>query len=123
MLLSMSLAACAGGMEETAEETAAEETPPLDLAPAEASDTDGFGSGGQPEDSSSTETVPTAVPPTVEPTPDFGTIAYDVPQSMVREKPVEIILLVSPSEGADLVTVLEEELEEVNQEPQNVTTT
>ena len=135
-ILSLTLAACAGGMEETAgepaaeeaateapaEEPAAEETPPFDLVPAEEVEVDEPNNGGEALEPAPTSAAPTAVP-TIEPTPDFGTIAYDVPHKMVREKPVEIILLASPSEDQDLVSALEGELEEVDQAPQNITTT
>jgi hypothetical protein len=122
-------------MEEAAEETAAEEPiseapaeepaeeeAPFDMAPTEppsGGPADGSAEAGEP--AISPDATPTAVLPTVEPTPDFGSVAYDVPEKMVREQAVEVILLVSPSEEADLVTLLEAELEEVDQEPQNVT--
>ncbi len=91
-------------------------------APAEAMDPDiadiieeaepaEVGSGGQP----------TATAAAVAPTPDFGSIIYDVPQEMVRAEEVQIILLVSPSEEVDLRAALEAELAEVGQEPGNVT--
>ncbi|MFL7840085.1 MAG: hypothetical protein ACK2U0_13105 [Candidatus Promineifilaceae bacterium] len=99
LTLSMILAACGGAMGESAE------------APGE----------GEPYESISTVAAPTAVP-TIEPTPDFGTVAYDVPHEMVREKAVEVILLASSSEEEDLTGALEEELQEVDQAPQNVTT-
>ena len=117
-LLCLALAACGG--EAPDEETAAyyyEYEEPLeeaaDMAPDISEPASEAGSGGQP----------TAVPlPTIEPTPDFGSIAYDVPNNMVREEEVQVILLVSPSEEADLATALAEELEEVGQDPDNVQT-
>ena len=123
----LALTACGGAMEEATQEPAAEEAAeeaPMDVAPTEEAEGEPLdGVTGADDPSTGEEATPTAVLPTVEPTPDFGTIAYDVPEHMVREKPVEVILLVSPSEEDDLVTALEEELEEVNQDPQNVTTT
>jgi hypothetical protein len=127
LILSFALVSCAGSMEEEApaEETAGEpvEEPPFDLAPTElpsGGPADGGAEATEPPPSTETQT---AVPSTVEPTPDFGSVAYDVPEKMVREQAVEVILLVSPSEEADLVPLLEEELEEAGQAPQNVTAT
>jgi hypothetical protein len=60
--------------------------------------------------------------PTVTPTPDFGSLAYDVPKRMIREEAVQVILLVSPSEDDNLLLELDQELEEVQQQPSNVVT-
>jgi hypothetical protein len=104
--LCFTLAACGGSAADMAPaEEAASEEEPLEEATEIAA-----GIGDQP----------TAVP-TIEPTPDFGSIAYDVPNNMVREEAVQVILLVSPSEE-DLTTALEEELAEVGQDPDNVQT-
>ena len=70
--------------------------------------------------SSVPQDVGTGGQPTV--TPDFGSIAYDVPKHMIQDEEVQVILLVSPSEDDNLVMKLGEELEEVEQQPGNVVT-
>ena len=110
--LCFTLAACGGGAADMApaEEAVAPAEEAASEEPLEEATETAAGIGGQP----------TAVP-TIEPTPDFGSIAYDVPNNMVREEAVQVILLVSPSEE-DLTTALEEELAEVGQDPDNVQT-
>ena len=118
-LLCLALAACGGTAGEAPDEETAyyyEYEEPLE----EAADVDP--DMGEPASEAGSGGQPTAVPAAVEPTPDFGSIAYDVPNNMVREEEVQVILLVSPSEEADLATALAEELEEVGQDPDNVQT-
>jgi hypothetical protein len=64
----------------------------------------------------------TPLPAEPSPTPDFGSVAYDVPTEMVRSQPVQVILLVSPSEEEDLVGALGDELAEAGQDADNVQT-
>jgi hypothetical protein len=106
------LTACGGAMEESAEapaESVDAATPELELE--------------QPEGAAEPIAMATLAPqPTPPPTPDFGSVAYDVPSQMVRSKPVQVILLVSPSEEEDLVGALEDELADAGQEADNVRT-
>ncbi len=74
-----------------------------------------------------TAVPPTALPrstPTPRPTPDFGSVAYDVPTQMVRGEIVQVVLLVSPDEDSSeaLTRQLADELAEVDQTPGNVIT-
>lgn len=122
--------ACGGAMEETAEEPAAEEAAPAQEPGEEPSEVvEIIGEATAALDMAATEPaaaqpIATEPPPVSEPTatPDFGSIAYDVPQQMVRSEAVQVILLVSPSQEDDLAAVLVEELESVGQDPDNVQT-
>jgi hypothetical protein len=118
----LSLAACGGAMEETSEAPAEVELGGESVAP-------GLEQPGEASEPGAPQTAPTleSQPPTPQPaepspTPDFGSVAYDVPSEMVRSQPVQVILLVSPSEDEDLVDVLGDELAEAGQEPDNVQT-
>lgn len=108
------LAGCAGGMEE---ESAEAPVPEATWAPEgePLADVESAEEAGEPAPLPRTP-APLA---TVLPTPDFGSIAYDVPDNMVRGEAVQVILLVSPSEDAALLAALEEELESVGQDPDN----
>jgi hypothetical protein len=87
----------------------------------------GAGSGGAESAEGVAEPTRVAIAaetplPAVTPTPDFGSLAYDVPKRMIREEAVQVILLVSPSEDDNLLLELDQELEEVQQQPSNVVT-
>ena len=110
------LAACGGAMEESAEapaESVEAATPEPELEQPEGA--------AEPIAVATLAPQPTPPPSEPQPTPDFGSVAYDVPSQMVRSKPVQVILLVSPSEE-DLVEALQDELADAGQEADNVQT-
>ncbi len=152
LLAAIALAACAGGSEDVGVEqpvTAVHVIPTLDVAedpleqptvenvvdaveamtpelaeepPIIATGEDDV-SGEEPDEQPPDPTTAPATP-APRPTPDFGSVAYDVPTQMVRGEIVQVILLVSPNEGDSetLTTQLTKELEEVDQTPGNVIT-
>jgi hypothetical protein len=91
------LTACGGAMEESAEapaESVEAATPELELEQPE----------GAAEPIEAVTLAPQPTPPHAEPqpTPDFNSVACDVPSQIVCSQPVQVILLVSPYEE-DLV--------------------
>lgn len=117
----LALSSCGGAMEETAEEMVPAEEP-VDIVPDIGLEEPAAEAPPEMGDAVGEPDVPTIEAAQPTPTPDFGSVAYEVPQRMVRNEPVQVILLVSPSEDADLVDALEEELADAGQEPGNVTT-
>lgn len=124
LALLLVFAACAGSMDEESE---AVTEPGIAITAEVTGDTVTEEPVSEPEDIAGNDETPAPAIPTLPPaTPsvDFGSVAYDVPTSMVRGEITQVILLVSPTEDEEeaLVTTLTEELEEIGQSPSNVIT-